>query len=242
MRYGIFADIHSNLEALDEVIKAYKKEAIDRYLCVGDVVGYASNPKECIEKVKALTMITVAGNHDWGSVDLFSVDYFNPVAHEAIFWTKQNLDEQDRYFLESLKLVYKNEDLTLVHGTLDAPQDFHYMTDTYIAEDSFRLLETNICFIGHSHVAGIFIQNRDGCIYYQENEYANIKGENKYIINVGSVGQPRDGDPCARYCIYDTTKKEVQIKRISYDIQTARRKIIEAGLPRFLGDRLVIGR
>lgn len=242
MRYGIFADIHSNLEALDEVIKAYKKEAIDKYLCVGDVIGYASNPKECIEKTKALTVIAVAGNHDWAVVDLFPVDYFNPVAREAIFWTKRNLDEQGRYFLESLKLIYKNEDLTLVHGTLDAPQEFHYMTDTYIAENSFRLLETNICFIGHSHAGGIFIKGKDDQMYYQEADSIKIKNENRYIINVGSVGQPRDGNPYASYCIYDTEEKEIQIKRINYDIQTARRKIIEAGLPRFLGDRLVMGR
>lgn len=242
MRYGIFADIHSNLEALDEVIKSYKKEAIDKYLCVGDVIGYASNPKECIEKTKALTVIAVAGNHDWAAVDLFSIDYFNPVAREAIFWTKRNLDEQDRYFLESLKLVYKNEDLTLVHGTLDAPQEFHYMTDTYIAEKSFRLLETDICFIGHSHVAGIFIKGKDDQIYYQEADSVDIKDDNRYIINVGSVGQPRDGNPYASYCIYDTDKREVQIKRISYDMETPRKKIIEAGLPQFLGERLLFGR
>ena len=242
MRYGIFADVHSNLEALDAVIKAYQKEAIDKYLCVGDVVGYATNPKECIQIVKSFTMITMAGNHDWGSVDLFSVDYFNPNAKEAILWTKHNLDTQDKYFLESLKLVYKNEDLTLVHGTLDAPEEFHYMTDTYIAQESFKLLENNICFIGHSHVTGVFVNDKDGPIYYQEVDYIDIKDENKYIINVGSVGQPRDDNPQSAYCIYDTSKKEVQIKRISYDIQTTRGKIIEAGLPRFLGDRLLIGK
>ena len=110
MRYGIFSDIHANLEAFDAVIEAFKLEAIDKYLCVGDVVGYAANPKECIKKVKMLAMITVAGNHDWASVDLFSTDYFNPIASEAIFWTKRNLSDEDRYFLESLKLIYKNED------------------------------------------------------------------------------------------------------------------------------------
>jgi predicted phosphodiesterase len=241
MRYGIFADVHSNLEALDTVIKAYQKEAIDKYLCVGDVVGYATNLKECIQIVKSVTMITVAGNHDWASADLFSIDYFNPNAKEAIVWTKRNLDAQDRLFLESLKLVYKNEDLTLVHGTLDTPEEFHYMTDTYIAQESFRLLENNICFIGHSHIAGVFVNDKDGHIYYQEVDYIDIKDENKYIVNVGSVGQPRDDNPKVAYCIYDTSKKEVQIKRISYDMQTTRIKIIEAGLPRFLGDRLLIG-
>lgn len=242
MRYGIFADIHSNLEALDTVIAAYKKEAIDKYLCIGDIVGYAANPKECIEKIKALCMITVAGNHDWAAVDLFSADYFNPVAREAIFWTKRNLDDSDKYFLESLKLIYKNEHLTLVHGTLNNPQEFNYMTDGYTAEETFNLLEINICFVGHSHVAGMFIKDKSEQLHYREDNSLNIKDENKYIINVGSVGQPRDGNPQAAYGIYDTVKKEVQIKRIDYNIEKTRKKIIRAGLPHFLADRLALGR
>ncbi len=242
MRYGIFSDIHSNLEALDAVIEAYRKEKIDRYLCVGDVVGYASSPKECIEKIRMLAMITVAGNHDWASVNLISTDYFNPLAKEAVFWTQRNLDEEGRYFLEHLMLVYKNEDLTMVHGTLDEPGDFNYMTDGYIASRTFELLETNICFVGHTHVPGVFIKSKDSRIRYQEDSNINIKEDSKYIINVGSVGQPRDGNPKAAYCIYDSDKKNVQIKRISYDIQTVRKKIIAGGLPRFLGERLLIGR
>jgi predicted phosphodiesterase len=242
MRYGIFADVHSNLEALEMVIRAYKNEAIDKYLCAGDVVGYGANPQESIRRVKALTMITVAGNHDWASIKLFATDYFNPVAREAISWTTNNLDEESRYFLESLNLVYKNEDLTLVHGTLDDPQDFNYLTDDYIAAKTFNLLETNICFVGHTHVAEIFIQDKDRHIYYEGSGTVEIREGNKYIINVGSVGQPRDGNPKGAYCIYDTVKKEVRIKRVDYDIQTARNKIITKGLPKFLGDRLLIGR
>ena len=241
MRYGIFSDVHANLEALQEVIDAYKKESIDKYLCAGDVVGYASNPGDCIERVKALAMITVAGNHDWASVNLFSADCFNPAARKAIFWTSRNLDAEDRYFLESLKLSFKNEDLTLVHGTLNDPGDFNYMTDSYIAVQTFRLLKTDVCFVGHSHVAGIFIKDRNDRIHYQEDNFTDIEDENRYIINVGSVGQPRDGNPNAAYCIYDTEKKEVWIKRVSYDIKTAREKIIAADLPQFLGDRLLRG-
>ncbi len=249
MRYGIFADVHSNLEALEAVSHAYKNEAIDKYLCAGDVVGYGANPQECVDQVKMLAMITVAGNHDWASVDLFSVDYFNPVAKEAIFWTKNNLDNASSYFLKSLGLVYQNEYLTLVHGTLNNPQEFNYMSDDYAVEETFRLLETRLCFVGHSHVAGIVCRDEDGCTFYHgpstkiDNSDINIeiRENNKYIVNVGSVGQPRDGNPLGTYCIYDTDAKIVQIRRISYDIQTARRKIIEAGLPRVLGDRLLSG-
>lgn len=242
MRYGIFSDVHSNLEALDAVIAAYKEEGIDKYFCVGDVVGYAANPKECIQKIKTLPATVVAGNHDWASVDLFSLDYFNDFAREAIIWTKEILDNQDRYFLASLKLVYENEKFILVHGSLNNPQDFNYMTDAHNILETFRLLAVDICFVGHSHIAGIFIKDLDGRIYYQNNDSLNIKDKNKYIINVGSVGQSRDGNPAVCYCIYDTDKKQIRIKRRSYDIEAARRKIILAGLPKFLGDRLMVGR
>lgn len=241
MRYGIFSDIHSNLEAFDEVIKAYKKESIDTYLCVGDAVGYGADPQDCIEKTKALVSITVAGNHDWAAVDLFSTEYFNPLAAEAILWTKKKLSNSGSSFLGSLKLVYENQDLTLVHGTLDNPHDFNYLEDDYAAGQSFECLKTNICFVGHSHVAGAFVLDKNGEISYSRSGSIRIVPDKKYIVNVGSIGQPRDGNPKAAYCIYDTARAEVTIKRIDYDIDTARNKIIKAGLPKFLGDRLLTG-
>jgi len=242
MRYGIFSDVHSNIEALEAVMEAYKKESIDIYLCVGDVVGYATNPSECIKLVKEVTSFTVAGNHDWAVVDIFSIDYFNSNAKKAILWTKQNLNDQDKYYLSSLKLIYKNNDLTLVHGSLNKPEDFYYMTDIETAEESFSLLENNLCFIGHTHISGVFVKDKEQRIYYYDSEYIPLKEENKYIINVGSVGQPRDGNPLACYCIFDTDKKEVFIKRKDYDIKSTYNKIVKAGLPLFLAERLYWGR
>ncbi len=242
MRYGIFSDVHSNLEALDAVVEAYKKERVDKYLCVGDIVGYAANPAECIKKIEMLAKVSVAGNHDWASVNLFSPDYFNPLAKKAISWTKDNLDAKGIRFLETLPLVYKNEDLTMVHGTLEEPGDFNYMTDSYIAFGTFELLETAICFVGHTHVPEVFIKSGDGAISRGRESHISIKRGDKYIINVGSVGQPRDGNPKAAYCIYDTEDKSVQIKRIEYDAQSTRNKIIDSGLPASLGERLLEGR
>jgi predicted phosphodiesterase len=242
MLYGIFSDIHSNLEALNAVIDAFKKEDVDTYLCVGDLVGYAANPNECIEKTSGLTNIIVAGNHDWAAVNLFSVEYFSPLAGAAISWTKRALNDRSRPLLESLKLVYKNQDLTLVHGTLDNPADFNYLVDGYTAEKTFTLLDTNVCFVGHSHIAGIFLKDKDGQIHYSKDNSSYISPENKYIVNVGSVGQPRDNNPKACYCVYDTDKKEVRIQRADYDIKTTRKEIMDAGLPKFLGDRLLLGR
>ena len=139
-------------------------------------------------------------------------------------------------------MVYKNESLTLVHGSLDNPRDFNYLTDGYLAEETFRRMETNVCFIGHSHVAGVFTKVENENISYRPDTNIGINPKNRYIINVGSVGQPRDANPKAAYCIFDTDKKEVQIKRVEYDIKTARKKIIESDLPVFLGDRLFLGK
>lgn len=242
MRYAIFSDVHSNLEALEAVLNAYKKEAIDRYLCIGDIVGYAGNPKECIERIKQDAIATVAGNHDWASADLYSCEYFNTLARQAITWTKLNLGEKDKDFLKDLKLTYKNKDLTMAHGTLDKPQDFDYLTDAYLAQESFKLLDTGICFVGHTHVPAIFIRDNSLGMHYLEESPIKINPQNRYIVNVGSVGQPRDGNPKAAYCIYDTKKHEIHIKRIIYNAELARKKIIEAGLPGLLGDRLLSGR
>ena len=242
MRYGIFSDIHSNLEALDAVIRAYQEESIDQYLCVGDVVGYGSNPNECVEKVKQLAAVTVAGNHDWASVGIFSDDYFNPYAKDAVHWTRDNLSNASSDFLGQLKLFHENKDLTLVHGTLEGAENFDYMIDSYTARSTFRILHTDICFVGHLHICGVFAQDKDGYIGYGEPNTVELKDKHKYIVNTGSVGQPRDGNPDAAYCIYDTDKKEVRIKRVKYDIEAARKKIIQAGIPVKLGDRLLVGR
>jgi predicted phosphodiesterase len=242
MRYGIFSDIHANLEAFRAVIKVYATESIDEFLCLGDIVGYAANPCECLQEVRTLTKINIAGNHDWAGADLFSVDYFNPLAKEAILWTSSLLSNSEKRFLKSLPLVFQNQVLTLVHGSLDAPGDFNYLVDAYAARQTFKFLKTQICFVGHSHVAGIFLFDTQGFISYREENRLTLKAGYKYIVNVGSIGQPRDDDPAAAYCIYDTDKKTVEIKRISYDILTARKKIISAGLPRFLADRLLSGR
>lgn len=241
MRYAIFSDIHSNLEAFTSILETCKKEPIDKYLCIGDVVGYAANPRECIGLVKGAADVCVAGNHDWAAVDLFSADSFNVAAQRAIIWTRDNLRDEDKLFLRSLKLAYKNQDLTLAHGSLNDPGEFHYMVDAHIAEQTFKLMETDICFVGHTHVAGTFVNDRKGRIHYHYTPNFTIDQGCKYIINVGSIGQPRDNNPKASCCIYDSEKKEIRIKRSEYDIGAARKKIIDAGLPRFLGKRLLSG-
>ncbi len=242
MRYAIFSDVHSNREALQAVLKALEEEQVDKYLCAGDIVGYAADPKECIDTVRPLAEAVVAGNHDWASAGMVAIDYFNPFAKEAVLWTTRTLGKQDISFLGSLQLTYRNEDLTMVHGTLDEPEEFNYLVDEHSARLTFGALEGRVCFLGHSHIAGIFVKDGRGAVRYLKEPCVAIEDNSQYIVNVGSVGQPRDGDPRAAYCVYDTAERQICIKRAGYDVERARGKIIEAGLPAILGDRLLSGR
>lgn len=241
MRYGIFSDVHANWEALEAVVKAFEKEAIDTYLCVGDIAGYGANPNECIKKVEALAKVCVAGNHDWASVDLLDMEWFNPEAAQALHWQRRQFNEQAACFLRSLEPVYRNKDLTLVHGTLDSPQEFRYMYSSDTAAATFALMKTPASFIGHTHLPGVFVAGEDNRLHYSRQSRVTLKENARYIVNVGSVGQPRDGEPSAAYCVYDTDKASIEIKRVPYDAGCARQKIIAAGLPHFLGDRLLKG-
>lgn len=224
MRYGIFSDIHSNLEALEVVLDALKKEKVDKYFCVGDVVGYAANPKECIEIMRELDCPTVCGNHDWAVVDVIDYSNFNSYARAAVEWTKAELDDAEKGYLKNLPLTYEDEEITMVHGSLESPEEFEYIFDELTAFRTLNLCRTKICFIGHTHSPA---------------EY--FKGV-KRLVNVGSVGQPRDGDPRASYCIYDLDKDTVEIKRVEYNIQKTMNKILAAELPKILAFRLAEGR
>jgi predicted phosphodiesterase len=242
MRYGIFSDVHSNLEALEAVLAAYKREAIDRYLCIGDIIGYAANPHECLALVQKTVSASVAGNHDWAAVNKFSLDYFNPYAKEAVIENTSHLSRQDCLYLENLALIYKDSLICLVHGTLDEPQDFHYLSDANQAIQTARLMQGRFCFVGHSHSPKVFMVKEDDSIYEITASLVKTRKHDKYIINVGSVGQPRDGDPRASYCIFDSDREEILIKRVSYDISATQKKIREANLAEFLATRLSFGR
>lgn len=241
MRYVILADIHSNLEALEAVLDEASGEKIGAYLCAGDIIGYGADPQACLDKIKPLIRHIVAGNHESAVTGKFPLEDLVDNARDAVLWTKNILPQKDIDFLNNLGLVYKNNDLTLVHGSLDNPQEFYYIFKPYEAGETFDLLDTPICFLGHTHRPQILVK-RNIIISRLDDFKAEINPDYKYAVNVGSVGQPRDGDPRAAYCIYDTAENTVEIKRVSYDIETAQRKIISAGLPRILADRLAIGR
>ena len=241
MRYAVFADIHSNLEAWQAVFGALKQERIDQFICVGDIVGYGADPRKCTNLIEALKPLTVAGNHDQAVVGKLDISYFNINAREAILWTKEKLAQANRDYLASLELVQNRDDFILVHGSLDNPEEFKYILDIDSAGPSLELLEKSkktILFVAHSHRPFVLVEKGN----YLPGEFLKLPGDLNYIINVGSVGQPRDGDWRACYALYDSEKNTIEFKRIKYDVETTRKKIIKAGLPRILADRLMIGR
>jgi len=242
MRYGIFSDVHSNIAALDSVLQACASEQIDKFFCVGDIVGYGAEPEECLARLRELPVIAIAGNHDWAVAGRISPAAFSPDAREAVSWTADRLDLDSLGFLGGLRLVYSDHPLTFVHGTLNDPSDFYYLSDLSSAAGTFALLQTPLCFVGHTHVAGIYSQDKDGRITAEPAGSVVLAESARYIVNTGSVGQPRDRDPRAAYCVFDTVQNKVEIKRVAYDVESARRAIREAGLPGFLGDRLLQGR
>lgn len=242
MRYAVISDIHSNLEALKAVLAELSKEHIDSYLCAGDIVGYGADPAECIKLVSSLKPgVIIAGNHDWGVVDLLDLEYFNDYAKDAIIWTKEKVNQNDKDWLKKLKIESEEKEAVIVHGTLNEPKEFHYILDESDAVHTFRLMSRPVCFVGHSHIPGIF-SYQEGAALPVEGAKVNVDIDKKYIVNAGSVGQPRDGDPRASFIIYDSAKHEIEIKRVEYDIRLAQKKILEARLPERLAQRLLEGR
>lgn len=244
MRYAVFSDIHSNLEALETALGVLRRSHIDKFAFIGDVVGYGASPKECISILKDIEnqqgLICIAGNHDWAVVDLINVDYFTEAARRAIIWTQDRLCDNEKSFLGGLKLTYAQRNLCFVHGTPYSPQDFDYMIDEFRAEKSFLCSDFTISFVGHSHHAGVFIKDSKS-LKYTEKDFLSIEKGKRYIINDGSIGQPRDRDPRLCFCIYDQEASTVEFKRVEYDVASAQAKILNSGLPSVLADRLATG-
>ena len=240
MKFAIIADIHANLEALEVVLADAKAEKCTHYACLGDVVGYNANPKECLDIVRTMGMPCVKGNHDeYCSVDI-NLDGFNPQAAEAVQWTRQQLTDEDRQWLRDLKYLRLVGNFTIVHSTLDGPQRWGYVFDKLAAAASFTYQNTSLCFFGHTHVPVAFI--RDSVVRGGTYSKFKIEPGRKYFINVGSVGQSRDGVAKATYVIYDMTEGTVDLRRLDYDIPKTQAKIRAAGLPERLAERVALGK
>src|SRR5450755_722448 len=240
MRIAIFSDLHGNLEATEAVMEDAQSNECTHYVCLGDLVGYNANPHECVELVRQLDCPTVKGNHDEQACLSSSSRDFNDLAEQAINWTREHLTEEDKEWLAALRMTRQVRDFTIVHATLDTPGEWGYVFKNLDAVASFTYQHTPVCFFAHTHVAGAFV--RDEGVKRVVTEQLMIEPGKKYFINVGSVGQPRDGDSRAAYCIYHTDRNVVQQRRVKYDLATAQQKIVKAGLPRLLAERLEVGR
>ena len=239
MRYAIISDIHANFDAFETVLKDIDSSQIDRTVCLGDVVGYGAQPRECIAALREREILTIAGNHDYAAIGKTNINYFNAYAKEATLWTRKVCSEEDKGWLKGLSLVEYLEDFTMVHGTLYAPELFDYILTTYDAYLSLQLLESSVCFLGHSHVPINFVWEE--MISFNYDRDIALKPNVKMLVNVGSVGQPRDGDPRAAYAVYDTESGLLRHVRVTYDVEAAQSKILAAGLPPFLASRLAAG-
>jgi diadenosine tetraphosphatase ApaH/serine/threonine PP2A family protein phosphatase len=240
MRYAIFSDLHANLEATNAVLADAHAHDCTHFVCLGDVVGYNANPHECLEIVQKMACPVVKGNHDEQATLSESSRGFNALAEAAINWTREHLTEEDKEWLRALPFTQQVRDFTIVHATLDVPEQWGYVFNSLDAVASFAYQNTTVSFFGHTHVAGAFV--RDEGVRKVKVDQLPIEETKKYFINVGSVGQPRDGDWRAAYCIYHIEENIVEQRRVKYDLATAQKKIIQAGLPHMLADRLELGR
>lgn len=240
MKFAIIADIHANLEALQVVLEDAKKQQVTNYACLGDVVGYNANPKECLDIVRTMNMPCVKGNHDEYCSSEEHLEGFNPAAAAAVNWTRKQLTEDDRQWLRDLKYTRMVTNFTIVHATLDGPQRWGYVFDKLAAAASLTYQNTSVCFFGHTHVPVAFM--KDSVV--RGGTYSKFKTEpgKKYFVNVGAVGQPRDNNPKCAYVVYDPDEGTIEIRRLDYDIATAQKKILAAGLPERLAERLAYGR
>jgi diadenosine tetraphosphatase ApaH/serine/threonine PP2A family protein phosphatase len=241
VRYAVLSDIHSNLEALSVALSMI--EPTDGILCLGDTVGYGPNPNECVEIIRERATAVVLGNHDVAAIDNFGLAYFNPAAREAMTWTQTVLTKENSDWLNSLGYEFRMPEFLLVHG---APVNyFEYILDKPAAARAFAATDAPLIFIGHTHIAEYYALRPDGSIdhkHLQQGGAFSLDEGSRYIVNVGSIGQPRDLNPRASFAFYEPATRTITINRFEYPIERVQEKITEVNLPQALARRLLMGR
>lgn len=240
MKIGVFSDIHGNLEALEAVLADMALAGAARKWCLGDIVGYGANPNECADLVRNTAETTVLGNHDLACVDLAETANFNRYAREACVWTEGQLTNQNKEWLKGLPLTAERDGITLVHASPFQSRSWPYML--YISDmiNGFKSLTTPMAFIGHSHQPIILVRREGEYFSINTPEY-RVEDGAVCIVNTGSVGQPRDGEPKACYALWEPEERRITLKRVPYDVEAAQKKIRAAGLPDILASRLEFG-
>lgn len=238
MRYAVFSDIHSNWEALAAALEYLSKEKIREYWVLGDSVGYGANPNECLSWVLKNSRAHVMGNHEQATIDPLLRDWFNDDARTAIDWTAAVLKGEYKKEIAGLRYLYITPSATLVHGSPHEPEEFHYLFSGSDAYSSFQAFETPVCFVGHTHIPSRFTESSGEAEYLPPGRYP-LKKRERYILNPGSLGQPRDRDPRLSFGIFDDKDWSFEVVRLKYDNQKAAAKIRKAGLPSYFATRLL---
>jgi predicted phosphodiesterase len=242
LRYAVISDVHSNLEALEAVLREAQELEYDRLICLGDFVGYNADPSACLDILRDEVQYAVLGNHDAAAVDPRVADYFNPTAQEAVIWTSRRLAGHEKSYLEALPFVEKPEsDILIVHGSPSEPEIWAYVISILEAHFEFGRFEERICLFGHSHLAVGFVKEKNGNVQVFDGDELVLEEGKRYMLNPGSVGQPRDSDPRAAFGILDTGRGIFDFRRVDYDVKAAGEKIRRLGLPSGLAKRLETG-
>lgn len=244
MKTAIISDIHGNLIALEAFFTVTELLGVDRTVCLGDVVGYNPWPNECVELIKKHGIPTIMGNHDRVAAGLQEPILFNDFAREAILWTRETLTDKNRDYLRMIPTqMTVDKKYLLVHGSISDPDEY-VLTPVAAARNIKAMREAtdvNICFFGHSHVVSCF--SSDGSSYFSQVPLdLSLEDDRTYLINPGSIGQPRDGDSMSSFLIFDEDKKQVKFHRFAYDIESVVMELNRYGLDPFLGERLFMGK
>jgi diadenosine tetraphosphatase ApaH/serine/threonine PP2A family protein phosphatase len=244
MRIAILSDIHANFEALSAVLADAKERAADAMVCLGDVVGYGADPNACCELLRENALVTLLGNHDAAVIGVMDTDFYYPAAREALFWTRETLDDENTRWLYSLPYSHQVKGAGFYHSAPVLPSGFYYLVRPEDANAHVKMLDRlePYTFIGHSHLTSRFLLSADGARQINSAPIASHPPPNHcYIVNVGSVGQPRDRDPRACYGLFDSRTGAFQHVRVTYDVEGAARKIRAANLEPKFADRLRSG-
>lgn len=243
MRYAILSDVHANLDALEAVLQDAARQGAEGFVCLGDFVGYGPEPNECVDRLRDRVSVALVGNHDLAALGRLDARRFNLFARAAVEWTRTQLRGGTRSFLDSLGARAEFEGMLLVHASPRDPVE-EYILDWETAEDNFRAEAFSLCLFGHTHVPIRFAHDgeRTRVLALLPNTPVALEPHLRHLVNVGSVGQPRDGDPRAAYAVLDTKAGTIEVRRVPYPIEAVQRKMQACGLPRPLWERLAEGR
>ena len=242
MRLAVMSDVHANLEALEAVLADIETRHVDAVCCLGDVVGYGADPIPCLELINQTCDIKLLGNHEYTALGRLPQQTLNAVARASAEWTQVQLGDRAFQIIAEFTMNASREGSHFVHASPCEPDKWHYILTTAEADRAFKHMRENICFVGHTHLPAIITQSPAGKHRQQVGHDFDPDPDSRYLVNVGSVGQPRDRDPRACYVTFDSGEQEVLYHRVEYDITRAQQKMRHADLPALLIDRLQAGK